>query len=76
MKISQTINTIKAIQINFINIISSNSMQFTLNSFHFMSYFFFIKQSIKKLFMSFSLKTFLLTAFAFLIFSPSTSIKE
>ena len=58
MKISQTINTIityvffiiKTRQRNFANIISSSFMQFTLKSFHAVSYQFFIKQNINKFF--------------------------
>ena len=37
---------------NLTNIISSNSMQFTVNSFRVMSHYFFIKQNINKVFMT------------------------
>ena len=50
----------------------SDDTQFTLNSFHFIFYSFFIKQNISILFMSYVFSTH----FAFLFSSLSTSIKE
>ena len=38
---------IKIGETNFTNLIRSSSMQFTLNSFHFISYYFLIKQKFK-----------------------------
>ena len=51
-------------------------MQFLLNSLHFMSHHFFIKQNIKIFFMPVFLATCLLNPFAFLISLPSTSIND
>ena len=63
------------------NKISSNSMQFTLNSFHFFFFFFFflsfflLKKAGNSLCLIF-LTTFLFTPFPFLTYSSSTAINE
>ena len=83
MEISQTINCIvsyhliiKTRQLNLTNIISSNSMQFTLNSFQVMSHYFCIKQSTKKFFMSYAFNNIFIDPCILLTSLLSTAIKE
>ena len=76
IKISQAINTIiknipviiKTRQLNFINIINSNSMQSTLNSLLFMLNKIFIKQNTKIFFMSHVFNNVFLETFCFFNF--------
>ena len=66
---------IKTRQRNFTNVISFNSMQFTLNSFHFISYNFLLKKIL--IYFSFLLLlTFVLIPFAFSISLRSRKIKK
>ena len=63
-------------QRNLTNIITFNTMQFTLNYFHVLSHYFCIKQNTKNSLSLMVLTTFLLIPFAFLFTLPFTLNKE